>query len=82
MTYNDLLIMLRTGQPDTTKSQLPRSEPDELHIRLTLFELKNPNKLIAEWSPQELAVMFIKQKKNLNANIPCKHCGGKKDSRT
>ena len=82
MTYNDLLGMLRKGQPDTTRSQLPRPESDELHLRLTLFELKNPNKLIAEWSPQELAVMFDKQKKNLNANIPCRHCGGKKDSRT
>lgn len=78
MTYNDLLGMLRKGQPYTTL----RSEPDELSLRLTLFELKNPNKLIAEWSPQELAVMFDKQKKNLNANIPCRHCGGKKDSRT
>lgn len=78
MTYNDLLGMLRKGQSDTTL----RSESDELSLRLTLFELKNPNKLIAEWSPQELAVMFDKQKKNLNANIPCRHCGGKKDSRT
>ena len=78
MTYNALLGMLRKGQPDTTL----RSESDELSLRLTLFELKNPNKLIAEWSPQELAVMFIKQKKNLNANIPCRHCGVKKDSRT
>ena len=82
MTYNDLLGMLRTGQPDTTKSQLPQSDADELVLRLTLFEINNPNKLISEWSPQELAVMFIKQRKNLNTNIPCRHCGGKKDART
>lgn len=72
MTFRELLNLLRpqvkvNEQFNSTK----KSEEFELRVLIKFFN----GQTIQEWSKEELLAMFTANRYNLEAQIPCRHCG-------
>ena len=77
MTFLDLLEMMRASKPVLFRNQ-PEEEglddSDELIFRLRC-EVVDMNR---EWSNTDLIAILQSNGKNMNKEIPCRHCGSHK----
>ena len=75
MTFQELLTLL---MPQTEVGfVIPKNDKQDLMWRIDAFK----GDTIQGWSKAELKQLFRDNYYNLEAQIPCRHCGGKKDRR-
>lgn len=77
MTFTDLLEMMRTAKPILFRNQFSEEgldDSDELIFRLQ-SEARDMNR---EWSNSDLIAILESSGRNMNKEIPCRHCGSHK----